>query len=192
MVWFFETPAAALTINRLRRLDAAESGAWAGPAVVAQSLAGIGAPVVAVGQEGRPRELSKRRGKGTPSSPSSAVSSAAAGLMLVWGSGRRDKNGSTCRCWPSGLGGPGPGARPLGCTRGLGRRRALRGSLRVSVPPSEADVQRPSLAIVAGGAGPLHALRVGHGVPLEGELAGVAAGELVELQRRLPLLSYSK
>ena len=50
-----------------------------------------------------------------------------------------------------------------------------------------ADVQRPSLAIVAGGAGPLHAPRVGHGVPLEGELAGGAAGELVEVQCRLPL-----
>ena len=48
-------------------------------------------------------------------------------------------------------------------------------------------MQRPSLAIVAGGAGPLHALRVGHGVPLEGELAGGAAGELVEVQGRLPL-----
>ena len=59
--------------------------------------------------------------------------------------------------------------------------------LRSSIPLLEADVQRPSLAIVAGGAGPLHAPRVGHGVPLEGELAGGAAGELVEVQGRLPL-----
>ena len=46
-----------------------------------------------------------------------------------------------------------------------------------------------SVAVGAGSAGPLHALRVGHGVPLEGELAGGAAGELVEVQGLLPVLA---
>ena len=59
--------------HRLRRLDAAfaePAPQCRGPGrvqpVVAQRLTGIGAPVVAVGQEGRPRELSGRAREGDP------------------------------------------------------------------------------------------------------------------------------
>ena len=59
--------------HRLRRLDAGLSQPASqsrGPGrvqpVVAQGLAGIGAPVVAVGQEGRPRELSWGPREGDP------------------------------------------------------------------------------------------------------------------------------
>ena len=49
-------------------------------------------------------------------------------------------------------------------------------------------MQRP-VSVGAAFAGPLHALRVGHGVPVQRQLPGGAAGELVELEGGLPLLA---
>ena len=49
-------------------------------------------------------------------------------------------------------------------------------------------MQRP-VFVGAAFAGPLHALRVCDGVPLQGELPGRAAGELVEVESGFPLLA---
>ena len=64
---------------------------------------------------------------------------------------------------------------------------AGRASRCVCTPPFtlDADVQGSSLAIVAVLASFVDALRVGHGIPLQRQLAAAAAGELVELESRL-------
>ena len=60
--------------------------------------------------------------------------------------------------------------------------------LRSSIFTLQADVQRP-VSVGAAFAGPLHALRVCDGVPVQRQLPGGAAGELVELEGRVPRLT---
>ena len=76
------------------------------------------------------------------------------------------------------------GLTKLGLTRKPPR---LRSSI-YTIVTIEADVQR-SVTVGAAFAGPLHALRVGHGVPLQRQLPGRAAGELVEVESGFPLLA---